>query len=85
VIVLGSLALLLWSRTRSRAAQVLIVVIAAQAGVGYTQYFTGVPALLVGVHIVGAISVWCAAVHVTQALRTPVRLSDDARSLARTG
>jgi cytochrome c oxidase assembly protein subunit 15 len=85
VIVLGSLALLLWSRTRARAAQTLIVVIAAQAAVGYTQYFTGVPALLVGVHIVGAISVWCAAVHVTQAVRVPVPLSDDARSLARAG
>ena len=57
----------------------------AQAVVGYTQYFTGVPVLLVGVHIVGAISVWCASVHVTQALQVPVPLSDDARSLARTG
>jgi cytochrome c oxidase assembly protein subunit 15 len=33
----------------------------AQAAVGWTQYFTGVPALLVGVHILGATLVWAAA------------------------
>lgn len=43
------------------AARDLLVVIVAQAAVGYTQYFTGVPALLVGVHIVGALAVWMAA------------------------
>lgn len=53
-----------------RSANVLLVVIAAQAAIGYTQYFTGVPALLVGAHIVGAICVWIAAVNVTQAGRT---------------
>ncbi len=33
-------------------------VIVFQGAIGYLQYFTGVPALLVGVHIVGAILVW---------------------------
>jgi cytochrome c oxidase assembly protein subunit 15 len=45
------------------AAQTLLVVIVMQAAVGYTQYFTGVPALLVGVHIVGALGVWIATLH----------------------
>jgi cytochrome c oxidase assembly protein subunit 15 len=34
-----------------------------QGAVGYAQYFTGVPALLVGIHIVGALAVWIAAVR----------------------
>lgn len=36
----------------------LLGVIVFQGAIGYTQYFTGVPALLVGVHIVGSILVW---------------------------
>jgi cytochrome c oxidase assembly protein subunit 15 len=44
-----------------RAGRDLLVVLVAQAAVGYTQYFTGVPALLVGVHIVGALAVWISA------------------------
>jgi cytochrome c oxidase assembly protein subunit 15 len=42
------------------AGTVLLVAVVAQGAVGYTQYFTGVPALLVGVHIVGALAVWIA-------------------------
>jgi len=34
----------------------------AQAAVGYVQYFTGVPEVLVGIHIAGASAVWAAAV-----------------------
>ena len=61
--------------------------IAAQAAVGYTQYFTGVPAALVAVHIVGAISVWWAATHVLLAVKAPQALvrSDGAHDLTRTG
>jgi len=44
-----------------RAITVLLVVVVAQAAVGYTQYFTGVPPLLVGIHIVGAVAVFTAA------------------------
>lgn len=40
-----------------RARQLLTVSI-AQAAVGWTQYFTDVPALLVGIHIAGATVVW---------------------------
>ena len=41
-----------------RRAEGLLAVLVAQAAVGYTQYFLGVPALLVGVHIAGATAVW---------------------------
>jgi cytochrome c oxidase assembly protein subunit 15 len=66
----------LWVAHRDRAPavvhdalRVLLAVLVAQAGVGYTQYFTGVPALLVGVHILGAVSVWIAAVRVGLTMR----------------
>jgi cytochrome c oxidase assembly protein subunit 15 len=42
-----------------RARQLLLVAV-AQAVVGWTQYFTGVPALVVGVHIAGATLCWVA-------------------------
>jgi cytochrome c oxidase assembly protein subunit 15 len=54
----------------SRQARVLLAVVVAQAVVGYTQYFTGVPVLLVGVHIAGAVAVWTATLvlllHLTE-------------------
>lgn len=45
-----------------RAGEILVGVAAAQAAIGYVQYFTGVPVVLVGFHIAGAASVWAAAV-----------------------
>jgi cytochrome c oxidase assembly protein subunit 15 len=38
----------------------LLVVLVAQAGVGYAQYFTDVPPLLVGIHVAGATLLWIA-------------------------
>lgn len=49
----------------------LLVVLVAQAGVGYTQYFMGVPALIVGVHVFGAVLVWIAVLRVQLALTEP--------------
>jgi cytochrome c oxidase assembly protein subunit 15 len=43
-----------------RRAQVLLAVLVAQAAVGYAQYFTGVPVVLVGIHVLGAVCVWVA-------------------------
>jgi heme a synthase len=45
-----------------RRLTVLLAVLVAQAGVGYTQYFTGIPALLVGIHVAGATALWAATV-----------------------
>jgi cytochrome c oxidase assembly protein subunit 15 len=47
-------------RNRGR---VLLAVVLAQAGIGYLQYFTGVPVLLVGAHIAGATLLWATAVR----------------------
>lgn len=50
-------------RDAIRRGDVLLAALVAQAAVGYTQYFTGVPALLVGIHIAGATAVWVAALR----------------------
>lgn len=39
----------------------LLAAVVVQGAIGYTQYFNGVPALLVGLHIVGALAVWITA------------------------
>jgi cytochrome c oxidase assembly protein subunit 15 len=46
-----------------RRGEMLLAVLVAQAAVGYAQYFTGVPVVLVGVHIAGAAAVWAAGLH----------------------
>ena len=38
--------------------QNLMAAVVTQAAIGYFQYFTGVPALLVGVHVAGATLIW---------------------------
>ena len=38
----------------------MLLALVFQAGIGYTQYFTGVPVLLVGFHIIGATLSWIA-------------------------
>jgi cytochrome c oxidase assembly protein subunit 15 len=68
-----------------RATTFLLVVLVAQGAVGYTQYFTGVPAVLVGVHVAGAIAVWWAATHLLLSVNALVPLDSDARTLARAG
>lgn len=68
-----------------RATTILLAVLVAQGVVGYAQYFTGVPAALVAVHVVGAIAVWWAATHVLLSVHAPLPLAADARSLASTG
>ena len=49
------------ARTQQRARW-LVYAICVQAAIGYTQYFTGVPVLLVGFHIAGAVCVWTATI-----------------------
>src|SRR4051794_8065999 len=53
----------------SRAAGVLLIVELSQAAVGWTQYFTDVPAALVAVHLAGACAVLIAACEVVLSLR----------------
>jgi cytochrome c oxidase assembly protein subunit 15 len=47
------------SGTRTRGL-CLVGALLVQGGIGYTQYFTGVPVLLVGAHVLGAVVVWVA-------------------------
>ncbi len=72
----GSLARL------QRAITVLLVVVVAQAAVGYTQYFTGVPPLLVGVHIAGAVAVFSSTVALYLRMYEPVPGADQAEAVA---
>jgi cytochrome c oxidase assembly protein subunit 15 len=61
----GLTVVTLWSLQRSgsppavmRRGELLVVIIVAQGGLGYLQYFTGVPAALVALHIAMAAVVW---------------------------
>lgn len=57
-------------RRARRGAWLLLAVTLAQGAVGYAQYFTGLPALLVGLHMLGAsLLVWATATTVLR-LRT---------------
>jgi cytochrome c oxidase assembly protein subunit 15 len=42
--------------------QALGAVVVLQAAIGWTQYFTGVPELLVGMHLAGATALWATVV-----------------------
>lgn len=62
IAVLVVLLWLLWrtnapARTQT-AGQVLLIVAAVQGAIGYIQFFTHLPALLVGIHVFGASMVW---------------------------
>jgi cytochrome c oxidase assembly protein subunit 15 len=50
-------------------AEVLLAVLVGQMAVGYTQYFTRLPAVLVGVHVAGATAVWVAVLRLDLAAR----------------
>jgi heme a synthase len=52
-----------------RAAGVLLGVEFAQAGIGFAQYFTGLPVLLVGFHMLGAALIAAAATDAVLATR----------------
>ncbi|MFI6081840.1 heme A synthase [Streptomyces sp. NPDC051217] len=54
--------------TRARARDLLIVLL-AQGGVGYVQYFTDVPEVLVGVHMLGSALTWIAVLRLALSLR----------------
>jgi cytochrome c oxidase assembly protein subunit 15 len=52
-----------------RRAVTLVGVELAQGAIGYLQYFTGLPVLLVGFHLLGAQLVWIAALRVLLGMR----------------
>ncbi len=64
-------------RVAYRSAVVLLVVELSQGVIGFVQYFTHLPVLLVGVHVAGACAVWVAA------LVTALRVAADGREVVR--
>lgn len=50
----------------------LLALIVAQGALGYTQYFNGVPPLLVGFHVAGATAVFSATIAVLLGMYEPV-------------
>ena len=46
-------------------ARNFLLICLAQGAIGYTQYFTGLPILLVGFHILGAVLVWLSIWNLT--------------------
>lgn len=67
--VIFALAAVMPAAARARARE-LFLVLMAQAVIGYVQYFTDVPELLVGIHMLGASLVWIAVLRIPLALRT---------------
>lgn len=53
-----------------KPAWILLAVALAQGAIGYLQYFTGLPIVLVGMHVLGAVGLWVAALWVLGTQRT---------------
>lgn len=85
VIATVALVLVLAYFTRQRhadaslndAISALLIVSVFQAAIGYTQYFTDVPVILVAAHIIGATSFWIAVCNVLVAPPAEKRLAVD--------
>jgi len=57
-------------RLLARRAWILLAVALVQGAIGYAQFFTGLPATLVAIHVLGAVLTWIAALFLIPALRT---------------
>lgn len=55
----------------------LLTALVLQAAIGYTQYFTGVPPLLVALHVLGSCLVWVAALRLLLAMQVPLESGVD--------
>lgn len=66
VIVLSVITLIMWLFNRKskgliyKRNNILLLVILLQGGIGYLQYFNGLPELLVGFHLLGSTLTWIA-------------------------
>jgi cytochrome c oxidase assembly protein subunit 15 len=93
--VIATIALTLWLVARIRrtaagkvledALSLFLLAAFVQGAIGYVQYFTGVPALLVGFHILGATLVWVAVMHLLLRTREPVLSVDVAANVRSEG
>ncbi|WP_285681421.1 COX15/CtaA family protein [Actinoplanes sp. NBRC 103695] len=79
VFLLIGLSVALWFALRAvnappaavRAAGVLVLVELGQGLIGFVQYFTHLPVLLVGAHMLGATLVWIATLAAVRSLAAP--------------
>jgi cytochrome c oxidase assembly protein subunit 15 len=67
----SSLGLAILIRRRRDLADILqrslsryLLILVVQGGIGYTQYFLGVPVILVALHVATSVAVWLCAVDV---------------------
>lgn len=67
--LLVALAVVRGPRAAVRRTWILLAIAAVQGAVGYTQYFAGLPALLVTIHVLGAGLVWVAVLFIPAAMR----------------
>ncbi|MFJ6630480.1 heme A synthase [Streptomyces sp. NPDC091376] len=63
--------------TRARARELLLVLV-AQGAIGYVQFFTDVPELLVGAHMLGSSLMWIAVLRLALSLRERPLAAPDA-------
>jgi cytochrome c oxidase assembly protein subunit 15 len=56
-------------RRAVRLGWLLLGLIGLQGVIGYTQYFTGLPAGLVWIHVTGSVAIWITALLVPYSLR----------------
>lgn len=92
VFLLLGLVVALWFGLRAtdapplprRASLTLLGVALAQGTIGYVQYFTGLPEIIVGMHLLGACLVWIAALHLwlTSTVREPDPLDPEPAAAA---
>ena len=66
IVLIAATGYLLWRSEVTRDVvvrlAVLFGIVLAQAGIGYAQYLTGIPEVLVGFHLAGATAVWAAVI-----------------------
>ena len=53
----------------ARLSWILLALIGLQGAIGYTQYFTGLPAGLVWAHVTGSVAIWVTALRLLFSLR----------------
>jgi len=78
LLTVALLGVLLWAVRRDPAAKPLrtpgllcLGVLLVQGALGYAQYFSGVPAILVGFHLLGATLTWISAVWLVLSITPP--------------
>lgn len=58
------------SRLQSRRITIFAVIALSQGAIGYIQYFTGIPEIIVAAHLLGATLVWIAAWRIRISITT---------------